>query len=83
MASCTENLFKDQRAFSINTITVVNIIPQSPELNFPNPSPLSAIEINGNFDSDFTASRCSSFVYKHFRPFSSLTFTGINPKELY
>lgn len=63
MARRTENLFNDQYAFYINTIKVMNIIPQSPKLSSPNPSFPSATETNGNFDIDFSESRCSSFMW--------------------
>lgn len=62
VASATENLFKDQCAFYTNTIKVVNVIPQSSKLSSPNPSPPSAIEMNDNFDIDFSERRCSSFT---------------------
>lgn len=45
----------------MNTIKVVNIIPQSPKLSSPNPSSPVSIEMDGNFI-DFSGSRCSSFM---------------------
>lgn len=60
-ASYTENLFKDQCAFYMNTIKVVNIIPQSPKLSSPNPSSPVSIEMDGSFI-DFSGSRCSSLM---------------------